>query len=248
MNSTTSSSYSLHPLLWIAGISVILLSFAGIASLTGLLVPITASGALSAKSEPTTMQAVANASAPVVAPPESVTAPAAVVPKPAPVAAATQHKAAKKKVAADKPTSPFAMLPPPIDSGVPPDYVATSPVAVAPPIQPCANCGVIEGIRQFMHDGQGTGLGAIAGGVIGGALGSNLGKGNGRTLASIAAAIGGGMIGNRIEKSQHQTVGYQVSLRMENGTTRLIEMSTVPSWRIGDAVRLVDGAIVSAVL
>jgi len=140
------------------------------------------------------------------------------------------------------------MLPPPIDSGVPPDYVATPPVAAAPPVQPCANCGVIEGIRRFVHDGQGTGLGAIAGGVIGGALGSNLGKGNGRTLASIAAAIGGGMIGNQIEKSQRQTVGYQVSLRMENGTTRLIEMNVVPSWRIGDAVRLVDGAIVSAVL
>lgn len=246
MNSTTSSSHSLHPLLWIAGISVTLLSFAGIASFTGLLKPEAALGIQTAKSESVPLQAAAIASAPVIAPPAIVTAPMAVAPKPAP--AATQLKAAKKKVATDKPTSPFAMLPPPVDSGVPPDYVAAPPVAAAPPSQPCSNCGVIEGIREVVQNEQGSGLGALAGGVIGGALGSNLGKGNGRTLASIAAAIGGGMIGNQIEKSQHRTVSYQVSLRMENGTTRLIDMSSVPSWRIGDAVRLVNGAIVPAVL
>lgn len=153
--------------------------------------------------------------------------------------------AAKKKVAADKPASPVAMLPPPLGSGVPPDYVDSPPVAAAPPIQPCPDCGVIEGVRQLVLDGQGTGLGAVAGGVLGGALGSNLGKGNGRTLATIAAAIGGGMLGNQIEKSRHQTVGYHVSLRMENGSTRSVEMNSVPPWRIGDAVRLVNGAIVS---
>lgn len=245
MNSTTRSSDSLHPLLWIAGISVTLLSLAGIASLTGLLVPVAAPGVPLAKSESVPMQVAANAP-PVIAPPAIVTAPVAVAAKPTP--AATQHKAAMKKAAADKQTRPFAMLPPPIDSGVPPDYVAVPPVASAPPIQPCSNCGVIEGIRELIQDQPGTGLGAIAGGVIGGALGSNLGKGNGRTLASIAAAIGGGMIGNQIEKSQHRTVSYQVSLRMENGTSRFIDMSSVPSWRIGDKVRLVDGAIVASLL
>ena len=139
------------------------------------------------------------------------------------------------------------LLPPPNGSGVPPDYVEPLPAAAAPPIRACLDCGVIEDVRQIVHEGQGSGLGAIAGGVLGAALGSNLGKGHGRTLASLAAAIGGGMIGNQIEKSRNQKIGYQVSLRMEDGTKRSIEIPSVPSWRIGDAVRLVNGSIVSAI-
>ena len=78
-----------------------------------------------------------------------------------------------------------------------------------------------------------------------GALASNIGRGNTRTLATIAGAIGGGLLGNSIEKSQRRTVGYQVTVRLEDGTTRMIAADTMPAWRIGDKVRLVGGAIVS---
>ncbi len=259
MSSATRFSTNLHPLLWITGISVSLLAIVGIASLTGLIVPAAGSGGIVAESEPATPQVVANAALPVVVAPrsveskESLSPPSAARPeptlqaKPARIAEATLHKAAKKKVSEELQPSQVVMLSPPHGSGVPPDYVDPAPVAAAPPIRACSDCGVIESVRQMVHDGESTGLGAIAGGILGGALASNLGKGNGRTLASVAAAIGGGMIGNQIEKSRHQTLSYQVSLRMEDGTTRLIEMHTVPSWRIGDTVRLVNGAILSPI-
>lgn len=132
---------------------------------------------------------------------------------------------------------------PPLGSGVPPDYVPSPGEASVPP--PCPDCGVIADVRQVTHEGQGSGVGAVVGGVVGGALANNIGRGNGRTLATLAGALGGGLLGNTIEKSRNQTVTYQVTVRMEDGTTRLIDADTLPPWRIGDQVKLVGGVIVS---
>jgi len=48
------------------------------------------------------------------------------------------------------------------------------------------------------------------------------------------AVIGGGLLGNTIEKSQGKTTSYEVSLRMDDGSTRTIAAETLPAWRIGD--------------
>jgi outer membrane lipoprotein SlyB len=87
-------------------------------------------------------------------------------------------------------------------------------------------------------------VGAIAGGLLGGLVGNNVGNGNGRTLATIVGAVGGGVLGNTIEKTQHEIIGYQINVRMEDGTMRGVHSSTLPPWRIGDAVRLSNGSIV----
>jgi outer membrane lipoprotein SlyB len=250
-NGTTSasSSSSMHPMLWIAAISVTLLSFAGIASLTGL---------LPGKSEPAPV-AVISAAVPAYAPPTPLPAvpeaPAAVVvPESAPVALpaeappVTHHKTAKKKVVTHNAQIPATEGSPPLGAGVPPDYGPPPPpsTASAPPASPpCSNCGVISGIRQIAREGQGTGLGAVAGGVLGGVLGNNVGNGSGRTLATIAGAVGGGFLGNKVEKYQRESVAYQISVRMEDGTTQVIEASSTPPWRTGDQVKLVNGTIVS---
>jgi outer membrane lipoprotein SlyB len=157
----------------------------------------------------------------------------------------THHKAVKKKVEQDVTASPPA-LPPPLAGGVPPDYVPPAEVIpVAPAPLPCADCGVIANVREVAREGKGSGAGAIIGGLAGGALANNIGRGNTRTIATIAGAVGGGMLGNSIEKSQHRTVGYQIAVRLEDGTTRTIAADTMPSWRIGDKVRIVGGGIVS---
>ncbi len=238
-------SSSLHPLMWVAGISVTLLSLVGIASLTGFLPSKTAPAP-----ERPAVVAMAPATEVAVAPvtPVAPVAPLGTPQAPAvPVSKAPveiHHKTAKKKVEQVIPAGPET-LPPPLASGVPPDYVPP-PVAVSvPPAPPsCPDCGVISNVREVTHEGKGTGAGAIAGGLAGAVLGSNVGKGNTRTLASIAGAVGGGMLGNSIEKSQGKTVSYQVTVRMDDGTTRLIDSATMPSWRIGDKVKMVSGAIV----
>jgi outer membrane lipoprotein SlyB len=96
-------------------------------------------------------------------------------------------------------------------------------------------------VQQVAHEGKGSGAGAIIGGVAGGALASNIGKGGTRTLATIAGALGGGLLGNSVEKSQTKTVSYQVTVRMDDGSARSIDSATMPSWRIGDKVRLASG-------
>lgn len=236
MENKIASASSMHPMLWVAAISVTLLSFAGIASLTGW---------LPTKSAPAPAASV-SAPAPAYAPPPP--APATAAPEAAPAAAppAAQHKPAPKKVVAQSAQNRAPNRAPAPAAGTPPDYAPPPPSAAAssaPP--PCANCGVISGIRQITREGQGTGLGAVAGGVLGGVLGNNVGNGNGRTLATIAGAVGGGYLGNKVEKSQRESVAYQISVRMEDGTTQTIEASTAPPWHTGDHVRLVNGAIVS---
>jgi len=258
METTTNatSSSSLHPLLWVAGISVTLLSLAGIASLTGLLPTKTAP-----VPERPAIVATAPATEPIVAP---VVAAAPVVTTPAPAAAVSKtppvihQPTAKKKVEREIPASPPATqaplangiprdyVPPSAGSGVPPDYVPSPAAVTAPPAPPpCRDCGAIANVRQVTNEGKGTGAGAIIGGLAGGILGSNVGRGNTRTIASIAGAVGGGMLGNTIEKSQNKSVSYEVTVRMEDGTTRTIAADALPSWRIGDKVKVVNGAIVS---
>jgi len=244
MNTATNatSASSLHPLLWIAGISVTLLSLVGIASMTGFL------PATQAQERLATVAPVAAPESPlaVVAPEVPV-----VLPQVPPAAAgesspATHHKTAKRKVEQDIPAAPMVAVPPPLGSGVSPDYVPPPAVVSAPPAPPaCADCGVIANVRELTHQGKGSGAGAIIGGVAGGALASNIGKGSTRTLATIAGALGGGLLGNSVEKSQTKTVSYQVTVSMDDGSARLIDSATMPSWRIGDKVRLARGAIVS---
>ena len=53
------------------------------------------------------------------------------------------------------------------------------------------------------------------------------------------------LLGNSIEKSQRQTTSYQINLRMDDGSIRTIAADTLPSWRIGDKVKLVGGTIVA---
>jgi outer membrane lipoprotein SlyB len=105
-----------------------------------------------------------------------------------------------------------------------------APVAVVAALV-CGNCGAIESVtpleRTTMADG--PGVGAVAGGVAGAVLGHQVGNGNGRAVATILGAIGGGLAGNAIEKSLKRETVYRVSLRMEDGSRRTMELSQAPA-------------------
>jgi len=128
-----------------------------------------------------------------------------------------------------------------------PARVAEAAVPPPPPpgaIRPiCSECGVIENVSEVKKEGQGSGLGAVGGGVVGGVLGHQVGRGAGRDLATVLGAVGGALAGNAIEKNVKTTTGYQVVVRFEDGSTRTYPSATVPSWRIGEKVKVVDGVI-----
>lgn len=102
----------------------------------------------------------------------------------------------------------------------------------------CTNCGVVESANVAKVKGEGTGLGAVAGGVLGGVVGNRFGAGNGKAAMTVLGAVGGGLAGHEVEKRVRGHEVYDVSVRMEDGSTRTIEQATAPA--IGSHV-VVDG-------
>lgn len=139
-----------------------------------------------------------------------------------------------------------------------PSYAGVSP-APAPSPAPvaaarvCAVCGAVESVTPVERSTKpaGVGVGAVAGGVLGAVLGNQVGHGNGRAAATVLGAVGGGFAGNAIEKNVRKETVYQVGVRMEDGTHRVVEVTQAPSVgsRVtleGSSIRTSDGVTYSA--
>ncbi|SFB86150.1 Glycine zipper 2TM domain-containing protein [Polaromonas sp. OV174] len=120
-----------------------------------------------------------------------------------------------------------------------PSYSAPAPVVAAAPV--CAVCGAVESVTPVERSSKapGPGMGAVAGGVLGAVLGNQVGHGGGRTAATILGAVGGGFAGNAIEGKMRKETVYQVGVRMEDGSHRMLELAQAPG--VGSRVT-VNGA------
>lgn len=122
----------------------------------------------------------------------------------------------------------------------------TAPAQVAknaPARAKCMECGVIESTREVNHGGEGSGIGAVGGAVVGGILGNQIGGGRGNQVATVVGAVGGAVAGNQIEKSVKSVKSYEITVRFEDGSSRVINEANPPAWRTGDHVKVVDGVI-----
>lgn len=119
----------------------------------------------------------------------------------------------------------------------------SAPVRVAAPA--CAQCGVVESVHEIEAKGQGSGLGAVGGAVVGGLLGNQVGGGRGKDVMTVAGALGGAVAGNEVEKRVKASTSYEITVRLDDGSRRVISETGAPSWRAGDKVKLVNGAIQS---
>jgi outer membrane lipoprotein SlyB len=89
-----------------------------------------------------------------------------------------------------------------------------------------------------------SGVGAVTGGLIGGLLGNQVGGGSGRAVATVAGAVGGAVVGNNVEGNRNAgKEEYQISVRMDNGDTRIIQQDSIVDLRVGNRVRLIDGRL-----
>jgi outer membrane lipoprotein SlyB len=129
---------------------------------------------------------------------------------------------------------------------------ATPKQAAKEPVQPkqaakpvCRDCGVIQSVNAVEKAGEGSGVGAVAGGVVGGVVGHQIGNGRGQDLATVAGAVGGAVAGHHIEKHVKKTTVYNVTVKLDDGTTRVLTQSQAPTYRSGDRVRIVDGNLQS---
>jgi outer membrane lipoprotein SlyB len=107
----------------------------------------------------------------------------------------------------------------------------------------CAHCGRVAAINLVKHDGEATGLGAVAGGVAGGLVGNQVGKGRGNILMTVLGAGGGAYAGHTIEKKVKASTAYVVKVHMNDGSTRTVTMADKPEFAVGDQVKVINGRI-----
>jgi outer membrane lipoprotein SlyB len=107
-----------------------------------------------------------------------------------------------------------------------------------------ADEGKVEAIDIYRApDNKPINAGTMIGGIAGGVLGHQIGSGRGNTAATIAGAIGGAVVGNEIEKKQGQATRYRITVRLDSGSSLIVEDTRDPNLRVGDRVRIDDGHI-----
>ena len=124
------------------------------------------------------------------------------------------------------------------DNGI--DIIPARPSARAA-APACYDCGTIEAVREISTPAEGSGLGAIAGGVLGGLLGNQVGQGKGSQVAAVVGALGGAYAGHQAEKHFRAEKQLEVTVRLDDGSTRSALLSGPSRWRAGDRVRLSNG-------
>ena len=140
-------------------------------------------------------------------------------------AAKKRAAAAERQVAASKPSSSYTEARP-------------APVAAAPV---CQDCGTITAITPIKVKGKGTGMGAVAGAIAGIAAGNQVGDGKGTDVAKVVGAIGGAYAGNQAEKYIRADTVYDVTVRMDTGSSRTVRVADATTVSSGTRVR-VNGA------
>ncbi len=79
----------------------------------------------------------------------------------------------------------------------------------------CAECGVIESLREMNLTGDGVG----------------------------PEAGDGSMAGNEIGKLAKPTTSYAITVRFEDGSRQGINTETMPPWHAGDKIKVINGVI-----
>lgn len=103
--------------------------------------------------------------------------------------------------------------------------------------------GTVINVRPItIQSDQTSGGGAIAGGAVGGVAGSAIGGGTGRTLAIIGGAILGALAGNVIEDKIDKKDGLEISVRLDNGETRVIAQEADLPIMMNQRVQVISGA------
>jgi uncharacterized protein YcfJ len=213
-----------HPFVIMAAVALTLFSLVGIGAVLGWIPTSMGGGVKPVATGPVTPEA--DVAGPLAHAPAE--------PAEEPKQAVKQPKPRRKAVAKSEPQLQVAQA-------EPAPMVIPSPPPVA--AIPCRECAVIDEIREIEKDGEGSGGGAVAGGVVGGVLGHRIGSGRGNDIATVLGAIGGAVAGHQIEKNMNKSKEYQIFVRYEDGSRGLFTQGTPPSWRPGDKVKIVDGAI-----
>jgi len=107
--------------------------------------------------------------------------------------------------------------------------------------------GVVESVRQVQIEGTRSSIGAGAGTVIGGIGGSNVGQGKGSAVGSIIGAVAGGVAGQAAEEMATRKAGFEITVKLDNGSMVAITQEADEAFKPGERVRILSGGGVSRV-
>lgn len=103
--------------------------------------------------------------------------------------------------------------------------------------------GTVTGLRPVViQKDRSSGVGMIAGGALGGVAGSAVGGGTGRDLAIVGGAILGALAGEKVEEQAGKTQGIEITVRLDNGETRVIAQEDDQKLAVGSRVQVISGA------
>ncbi|WP_410497886.1 glycine zipper 2TM domain-containing protein [Chitinibacter sp. S2-10] len=103
----------------------------------------------------------------------------------------------------------------------------------------CVACGVVTEVKEVDQPGEGSWMGTVGGAAVGAGLGSLVGKGSGRTAAMILGGLGGAYAGNKIEGNMTGKKYYEVTVKLDDGTTQAITYEDPNhGFKAGDKVRV----------
>jgi len=81
----------------------------------------------------------------------------------------------------------------------------------------------------------------VAGGALGGVAGNAIGGGTGRAIATVGGVILGGLLGDTVENQVNKTQGLEITVRLDNGETRVVAQAADVNITNGQRVRLISG-------
>ena len=102
----------------------------------------------------------------------------------------------------------------------------------------CRDCGTVRAVDLMEKSGDASGKGAVIGAVIGGVVGHQFGSGRGQDAATVGGAVAGGAIGHNEEKKRSAGSFYRITIDMDRGGTREVNVADAAGLRSGDRVRV----------
>jgi len=128
----------------------------------------------------------------------------------------------------------------PADSNAP---SSTSQPAAAEPEPACETCGTVSAIDKIKTEGEASGAGAATGALVGVVIGNQIGSGSGKDIAKVVGGVGGAIAGHQAEKKIRAKTFYQVSVSMETGGTRVVEVASAEGIDVGTKVHVKNGSL-----
>ncbi|HLS16977.1 MAG TPA: glycine zipper 2TM domain-containing protein [Paenalcaligenes sp.] len=103
--------------------------------------------------------------------------------------------------------------------------------------------GVVESVRPItIQADRSSGIGAASGAAMGGVAASTIGGGRGKILATMGGALLGGIAGEQVEHRVQKSKGLEITVKMDNGETRVIAQEADVPINAGQRVQVISGA------